>query len=188
MFVPTKPFFGSHAHRRLRSEIYECALVQTAASLVVAADTSVAHWRARLAGAGLDRVLVFETVGALDAATARHLGDSYGTLGLDVAARIVNDAALAEPIIPGRPEIMAQVDHAVLDEMAHTVSDFMIRRTQLYYRDVDQALGAVERVAGRMGLLLNWDDDMRAARIQSYRDDVAQSRAWRTGQSPSELG
>lgn len=186
-------------YRRMSAEVVDTVVKMLRLRNRLPADLTAAHTdREPLPGAvgwpeddDHDKVanrIIEASNGALDAATARHLGDSYGTLGLDVAARVVNDASLAEPIIPGRPEIMAQVDHAVLDEMAHTVSDFMIRRTQLYYRDVDQALGAVERVAGRMGLLLNWDDDMRAARIQSYRDDVAQSRAWRAEQSPSELG
>ena len=46
-----------------------------------------------------------------------------------------------------RIEVLAQVDWAVNEELAGTVSDVMIRRTQLFYRDRDQGLGAAEAVA-----------------------------------------
>ena len=61
--------------------------------------------------------------------------------------------------MPGRPEILAQVDHSVEVELAATVRDFFIRRTQVYFRDRDQGLTAVEAVAARMRELLGWSED-----------------------------
>ena len=78
-----------------------------------------------------------------------------------------------------RPEILAQVGWAVQEEMAASVADFMVRRTQLYYRDADQGLGCAEVVAKAMQAALKWTDEQRDASLQAYRDEVARSRQWR---------
>ena len=120
-----------------------------------------------------------------DTETAELLANTYGTRGLEVARRTVDDRELAERICPTRPEIMAQIDHAVHEELCCTVSDLLKQRTQLYYREADQALGAVERVADRMAHLLGWDDARREQEIAAYRDEVAASRRWRASWPPA---
>jgi glycerol-3-phosphate dehydrogenase len=114
--------------------------------------------------------------------TARLLANTYGMRGIDVAKLAAADPALAKPLIDGRPEIMAQVDWAVNQEIAATVTDFLKRRTQLYYRDVNQALDCVDAVAARMGELLGWTEDTRVERAEAYQREVVASRRWRAGQ------
>ena len=75
---------------------------------------------------------------------------------------------------------MAQIDWAVKMEMAATVTDILLQRTQLYYRDEDQGLSAIERVAEHMAVLLDWDDEMTDEQIARYRHDVEWSRRWRS--------
>ncbi len=118
--------------------------------------------------------------GPADEATARLFAVTYGTRGTDVAARMLANPALAAPLVAGRPERLAQVDWAVDMELAKTVTDVMVRRTQLYFRDHDQGLAAVELVAARMAEKLGWDDARRAREVSAYREEVARSRAWRT--------
>jgi glycerol-3-phosphate dehydrogenase len=113
--------------------------------------------------------------------TADHLADRYGMKGLDIAALAAQDQSLLSRLVPDRPEILALVDWAVTQELAQTVCDVMVRRTQLYFRDLDQGLGAVESVALRMGELLGWDDQRRTEEILSYQAEVARSRRWRSG-------
>jgi glycerol-3-phosphate dehydrogenase len=96
-----------------------------------------------------------------------------------IAERCRADPSLCEPIIEGRPEIMAQVDFGVDEELAATVSDIMIRRTQIFFRDFDQGLGAVEKVANRMASLIGWSDDERQRWLDAYRAEVALSRRWK---------
>jgi glycerol-3-phosphate dehydrogenase len=110
---------------------------------------------------------------------ARLLGDTYGMRALSIARLCRETPALARRLVDGRPEIVAQVDWAVDQELAATVSDVMIRRTQLFYRDVDQGLGAAELVADRMAELLGWSAETRRQMLDAYRADVARSRAWR---------
>jgi glycerol-3-phosphate dehydrogenase len=99
---------------------------------------------------------------------------------MDVARLIAADPSLGEPLTPGRPERLAQVDFAVDRELARTVRDVLIRRTQLYFRDTDQGLLAAPVVAARMQLKLGWSDARREQEIEAYRAEVALSRRWKT--------
>ncbi len=119
--------------------------------------------------------------GRLGDDTCLKLALTYGMRGIQVAKRVAGDAALAERLVPGRPEILAQVDWAIDEELAATCVDLMIRRTQLFYRDLDQGLGAIDKVAERMAKKLGWDDAKRAAEAQAYRDEVALARRWKQG-------
>ena len=110
---------------------------------------------------------------------SRHLIDTYGMRGLEVAKLCAADPSLLEPIVPGRVEIMAQVDFGVREELAVSVSDIMVRRTQIFFRDYDQGLGAVERVAVRMAHLIGWSDDEKEKSINDYKAAVALSRRWK---------
>lgn len=110
---------------------------------------------------------------------ALHLACNYGMRALDVARLMAKDGKLAARLVPGRPEVLAQVDWAVCEELAATVSDVMIRRTQLFFRDVDQGLGAARAVADRMAELLGWDEARKAEEVARYEHEVALSRAWR---------
>lgn len=111
--------------------------------------------------------------------TARLLANTYGMRGCDVATLAAGDQALAARLVDGRPEIMAQVDWAVDHELAACLRDVMIRRTQLFFRDLDQGLGAAEAVAARMAHLLGWDEDRTTREILAYEEEVALSRRWR---------
>jgi len=116
----------------------------------------------------------------IDAKCARMLSQTYGMRGLDIAAMVVADESLATPLVPGRPEIEAQVIWAAAEELAATVSDVMIRRTQLFFRDKNQGLTAVERVAELLSSQLNWSKDETARYAKEYRQEVQRSRDWQT--------
>ncbi|MBW1762123.1 MAG: hypothetical protein JRJ64_11580 [Deltaproteobacteria bacterium] len=110
---------------------------------------------------------------------SRHLVDTYGMRALELAKLCAADPSLREPIVPGRVEIMAQVDFGVREELAASVSDIMIRRTQIFFRDFDQGLGSVEKVATRMAHLIGWSDEEKQKSVDAYKADVALSRRWK---------
>lgn len=120
-----------------------------------------------------------QEAGPVDEATAKLFVNTYGTRGLDVARRMASDQSAAQPLVLGRSERMAQVDFAVEKELAKCVSDVMIRRTQLYYRDPNQGLSATPAVAERMARLLGWSSERREAEISAYTEEVNKSRAWK---------
>jgi len=127
-----------------------------------------------------DRVLAAGD-GTIDYDTARLLTNTYGMRAIDVATRAKAEPALATRLVPGRPEILAQVDWSVHEELAATVEDVLKQRTQLYYRAPDQGLECLDVVGERMQTLLGWSAAERARHIESYRQEVAASRAWRKG-------
>ncbi len=109
----------------------------------------------------------------------RHLVDTYGMRSIELAKLCADDPTRLEPIVPGRIEIMAQVDFGVHEELAASVSDIMIRRTQIFFRDRQQGLGSVEKVANRMAELIGWSDEERQRSIDDYRAEVALSQKWK---------
>jgi len=117
--------------------------------------------------------------GVIDARTAALLAETYGMRGIDIAEIVAKDPDLASPLVAGRPEIKAQVVWGVEKELACTISDIMIRRTQLYYRDADQGLGAVEMIAEMMAVRLDWSATHKKRSMQDYREEVERSRRWR---------
>ena len=123
--------------------------------------------------------LVRSAVPDLDEATTTLFVRTYGTRAVDVARLIAADPTLDTPLSPGRAERLAQVDFAVAEELAQTVSDVLVRRTQLYFRAADQGLSAAPIVAARMQLRLGWDDARREAEIAAFSAEVARSRRWR---------
>ena len=122
--------------------------------------------------------------GRIAADTAQLLANTYGMRSMEVARLCRQDATLAERIVPERPEIFAQVDYAVHEELAARVTDVLKNRTQLYYRHHDQALGAVDAVAARMQTLLGWTDEQREGSAKDYRREVEASRAWQHERAP----
>ncbi|MBW2223910.1 MAG: hypothetical protein JRF54_06750 [Deltaproteobacteria bacterium] len=98
---------------------------------------------------------------------------------VQVAKLCAKDPALLEPIVPGRVEIMAQVDFGVQEELAASVSDILIRRTQILFRDFDQGLGAADKVANRLAELIGWSAEEKQKSIDYYKSEVALSRQWK---------
>ncbi len=111
--------------------------------------------------------------------TCRHLANTYGMRALELAERVVEDPSQAELLVDGRPEIMGQVDFAVEKELAATLSDIMIRRTQLFYRDHDQGLGAMSKITARLAKLLDWNETRCNQELEYYQREVSRSRQWK---------
>lgn len=119
--------------------------------------------------------------GRVTSDVALPLTETYGTRAIAIGALCAARPELAAPLVPGRPEILAQVEHAVREELAATVCDVLIRRTQLFFRDRDQGLGCAERVAAHMAGLLGWDEATKQRELERYRAEVDLSRHWRKG-------
>jgi glycerol-3-phosphate dehydrogenase len=115
---------------------------------------------------------------ALSEDTCKVLASTYGTRAVEVARLAAADASLQQPIVDGRPEIMAQIQFGIDEEFLATVSDALKQRTQLYYRDSDQGLGGIDRVSTFMATALGWDAATTAAQGDAYRAEVALSRRW----------
>ena len=113
-------------------------------------------------------------------ATARYLVASYGSETPAILNLVDRDRALADPIVPGRPEIWAQVVHAVEREMALRIQDVLVRRLHLFYEYAEQATALVTPVAQRMKNLLGWDEVREAEELVDYFRLVERARMFRT--------
>ncbi|HST25252.1 MAG TPA: glycerol-3-phosphate dehydrogenase/oxidase [Gaiellaceae bacterium] len=76
--------------------------------------------------AGLDRVRFPD---GLPPEIRTHLLELYGSLAADVIAPAADDPSLLEPIVPGRPDLVAQAVYARAHEWAVTDDDVLRRRT-----------------------------------------------------------
>src|SRR5207253_5152813 len=115
--------------------------------------------------------------GASDA-TARHLVGTYGSEAAAVLNLVDKDRALGGRIVAGRPELWAEVVHAVEREMAVRLSDVLVRRLHLFYATRDQAVAAAGAVADRLADALGWDGARRSEELAGYRALVERSRAF----------
>ena len=129
------------------------------------------------------RKIVKEANGGLDEAIGLHLADTYGTRGMEIARLVAKDRALGARIAPDRDDVLAQVDFAVDEELATTLSDVLMRRTQIFFKDRDQGLGCCDAVARRMAAKLGWDEARTTQELATYEAEVARSREWKAGLS-----
>jgi glycerol-3-phosphate dehydrogenase len=101
-----------------------------------------------------------------------------GTDALKVLALVEEDGSLGERLAPEVPHIKAQVRFAAESEMAHTVDDFLVRRTEIYYTATDQGLSVAPGVASIMGGIRGWDEAERGRQVQAFKETVALSRRY----------
>jgi glycerol-3-phosphate dehydrogenase len=106
----------------------------------------------------------------------RALADRYGHNAHDVLKVAGEKGALAQPILPGLPDLLAEAVHAARAEQARSVGDVLLRRTRLAVlaaREVTDGTGAVGRVADALGEELGWDDGRRRAEAEAFAAEAA---------------
>jgi glycerol-3-phosphate dehydrogenase len=116
-------------------------------------------------------------VAGVDADACEQLAGRYGFTAHEVLRLASERPELAAPIVPGRPDLLAEAVHAVRREQARTVGDVLLRRTRLGLtaaRDLC-APGAdgPERVAAAIGPELGWDAARQAIEADAYRAEAA---------------
>jgi glycerol-3-phosphate dehydrogenase len=101
----------------------------------------------------------------------------YGTRAALLANLIIERPELADPLAPGCPALGAEVIHAVRNELARTVADFIVRRTALSWRFPFEAAAAAPRVAELMGAELGWDRARQDAELGSFQTALQRAKA-----------
>jgi glycerol-3-phosphate dehydrogenase len=104
------------------------------------------------------------------------LAARYGHAAHDVLAIAAERGELAQPVVEGRPDLLAEVVHAARREQAQTVGDVLLRRTRLGLvaaRDVAAPDGEVaRRVAAAMALETGWDGAAQEAAAAAFADEA----------------
>src|SRR5206468_249652 len=121
-------------------------------------------------GMAVDPLALPRVEGVPDAAYAALAG-RYGYGAHEVLAIAGERGALAQPIQPGQPDLLAEAVVAARNEQARSVGDVLLRRTRLALlaaRELTDGSGAPGRVAGALGEELGWDDARRRAEVDAF--------------------
>jgi glycerol-3-phosphate dehydrogenase len=87
-----------------------------------------------------------------------------------------DEPELAGRVVPDLPYRLAEVVHAVREEMACTVDDVLSRRMRARLLGRDASSEAAEAVAALMGAELGWTDERRREQVARYRASVQRER------------
>lgn len=90
----------------------------------------------------------------------------------EIAAMIRVEPGLARPLASGSEIRAADLVHSVRHELALTLSDLLIRRTQAAFRARDHAISLAAPAADVVAPLLGWTAELKAAAIADYARDV----------------
>jgi len=112
----------------------------------------------------------------IPSAAAEILKARYGTRAPIVARIASRRPELAQPLSRGCPAVGAEVVNAVVNEMAHSVGDFLIRRTSLSWRAPVEAEAAAAAVARIMAAELGWDRAREDAEVASFTHEQQSRR------------
>jgi glycerol-3-phosphate dehydrogenase len=97
----------------------------------------------------------------------------YGTRAAIVAEIAAANPDLACPLAPDSPAISAEVIHAVRNELARSVTDFLARRTAMVWRAPRAAVASATAVARLMAVEMGWDGTRERAECAAFMDFVA---------------
>jgi glycerol-3-phosphate dehydrogenase len=105
-----------------------------------------------------------------------RLAGRYGYTAHEVLGIARERGELAQPILPGHPDLLAEAVHGARREQARTVGDVLLRRTRLALLDARRLRAepeAAERVAAAMAPELGWDADGARRAAEDFRAELA---------------
>jgi glycerol-3-phosphate dehydrogenase len=127
-------------------------------------------------GLAVDADELPRTDGVAEGAYAQLAG-RYGHAARDVLQLAAERGKLAQPVLAGHPDLLAEAVHAARREQAQTVGDVLLRRTRLGLTGARALCApgeqAPERVAAALGDELGWDRARRAAEAAAFRAEAA---------------
>lgn len=99
--------------------------------------------------------------------TIRYLESVYGSRMQQVLALVGKNERGKQPLCPHSPAILAQIEHAISEESALTVADFMLRRSMI---GLAECIGreAAPAVSDEMGRLLGWNEAQQKQQLDDY--------------------
>jgi glycerol-3-phosphate dehydrogenase len=110
------------------------------------------------------------------------LAARYGHAAHEVLAIASERGELAQPIVVGLPDLLAEVALAARHEQARSIGDVLLRRTRLGLlaaRDLTAAAAAggpagspAERVGDTLARELGWSEERLAAELQSFAEEA----------------
>jgi glycerol-3-phosphate dehydrogenase len=172
-----------------KAELYE-----TSSGMVTITGGKLTTWR-RMAKMAVDRLVEREArdapcrtheiplgqaieaselprVEGVDDGAYAPLAARYGHAAHDVLAVAAESGAHAQPVVPGQPDLLAEVVHAARREQARTVGDALLRRTRLGLVDARGARAAADRVATAMAADRGWDERAQERAADAFLEEA----------------
>ncbi|GAC1434953.1 MAG: glycerol-3-phosphate dehydrogenase/oxidase [Solirubrobacteraceae bacterium] len=98
------------------------------------------------------------------------LASRYGYAATEVLRIAAERGELAQAIVPGLPDLLAEAVHAARAEQARSVGDVLLRRTRLGLLAARElADGPAARVAAALGAELGWPEARLATELENFR-------------------
>ncbi|HEX9582003.1 MAG TPA: glycerol-3-phosphate dehydrogenase/oxidase [Gemmatimonadales bacterium] len=117
---------------------------------------------------------------------AERLVRTYGSEASAVARMARADPALGLPLAEGHPSLRAEVPHAARREMAMTLGDLLIRRTQVFYEAERHGLPEAPALTELAAAELGWPAARKATELAAYLEAVDRSLGFRADIPSSE--
>jgi glycerol-3-phosphate dehydrogenase len=197
-YAGVRPLISTGDNRKSVDISRKAELYETSSGLITITGGKLTTWR-RMAKLAVDRLVERDgrqapcrtheiPLGApADAASLPRMQGvaegAYGQLAArygHAAERVLETASgsgeLAQAIVPGLPDLLAEAPFAARNEQARSVSDVLMRRTRLGLlaaRELCDPAGEIPaRVARAMGAELGWDGRRVAREAEAFRVDA----------------
>jgi glycerol-3-phosphate dehydrogenase len=197
-FAGVRPLISTGDTRKSVDISRKAELYETSSGLITITGGKLTTWR-RMAKAAVDRVVERDGRQAPCRTHEIPLGQPVDPAGLPrvegvpdesyeaLAARYGHSAEgvlqtasergeLAQPIVRGLPDLLAEAPFAARHEQARTVGDVLLRRTRLGLLAARELVAegsqAPLRVARAIGTELGWDEPRIAAEVERFRAEA----------------
>ena len=114
-------------------------------------------------------------VEGVPAASYAALASRYGEAAHQVLALAAERGELAQPIVPGLPDLLAEVVLAARNEQARSIGDVLLRRTRLGLlaaRELGGAGNPTNRVADVLARELGWSGERMELEIERFAQEA----------------
>jgi glycerol-3-phosphate dehydrogenase len=197
-YAGVRPLISSGDSRKSVDISRKAELYETSSGLITITGGKLTTWR-RMAKLAVDRVVERDGRDArcrtdeiplgqpIDPAQLQRvegvpeesypaLAGRYGHAAEQVLRVAAERGELAQPIVPGLPDILAEAAHSARAEQARSVGDVLLRRTRLGLlagrQLADPGSEAPERVARAIGAEHGWDTARIATEVERFRAEA----------------
>jgi len=108
-----------------------------------------------------------KTNGMIDSSIAEHLFSYYGNETIKIMSRIKNNPKSGKIINKLFCHTLAEIEHAVEEESAQTLEDFVLRRSSIGNAGIPE-METLTEIADVMGSLLGWKKSEKENQIRQY--------------------
>jgi glycerol-3-phosphate dehydrogenase len=195
-YAGVRPLISSGDSRKSVDISRKAELYETSSGLITITGGKLTTWR-RMAKMAVDRLVerdgrdapcrtqeiplgqpidprALPVVPAVPEESYDQLASRYGHAAEEVLEIAAKDPELAAPILPGRPDLLAEAAYAARLEQARTVGDVLARRTRLWLLaapELGPGSEAPARVAEAIGRELGWESERIGFEVERFAEE-----------------